>query len=170
MSQTHYSEADLLETYYMQPGESMPVMMHLADCTDCAARYERLEAKLRGTAACPHDEQPETFWTRQRHSILRRVAKADRPLPMWRIAAAVLLAFLLGSFVTRETITEKPVPAPAQPQQVVSAPAPAPAATEPIPLETLASDPWESDELNEFESMVAWESWVEPQSTTGDRS
>src|SRR5258708_5761924 len=33
----HYSEADLLETYYMQPGQSMPVMMHLAECTDAAA-------------------------------------------------------------------------------------------------------------------------------------
>ena len=52
----HYSEADLLETYYMQPGASMPVMMHLAGCADCAARYERLEKKVRGLAACAHDE------------------------------------------------------------------------------------------------------------------
>ena len=43
----HFSEAELLETYYTQPGESMPVMMHLASCSDCAARYERLERKLR---------------------------------------------------------------------------------------------------------------------------
>ena len=43
----HYSEADLLETYYTQPGESMPVMMHLAGCHDCAARYQRLAQKLR---------------------------------------------------------------------------------------------------------------------------
>ena len=62
----HYSEADLLETYYMQPGASMPVMMHLADCADCAARYERLEQKVRGLAACAHDEKPDTFWARQR--------------------------------------------------------------------------------------------------------
>ena len=25
----HYSEADLLETYYTQPGQSMPVMMRI---------------------------------------------------------------------------------------------------------------------------------------------
>ena len=48
----HYSEADLLETYYMQPGQSLPVMMHLAECNDCAARYERLEHKLREAASC----------------------------------------------------------------------------------------------------------------------
>src|SRR6266487_4432284 len=50
---THFSEADLLETYYLQPGESMPVMMHLAVCDECAAKYERLERKLREAAACP---------------------------------------------------------------------------------------------------------------------
>ena len=57
---THYSEADLLETYYTAPGQSMPVMMHLAGCTECAARYERLDRKLREAAAC-HTERPDTF-------------------------------------------------------------------------------------------------------------
>ena len=70
----HYSEADLLETYYMQPGASMPVMMHLADCSDCAARYERLEKKVRGLSACAHDDKPETFWARQRLMISSRCA------------------------------------------------------------------------------------------------
>ena len=43
----HFSEADLLETYYTEPGQSMPVMMHLAECKECAARYARLDRKLR---------------------------------------------------------------------------------------------------------------------------
>src|SRR5258708_13038095 len=68
----HYSEADLLETYYMQPGQSMPVMMHLAECSDCAARYERLEHKLREAASC-HTDRPETFWSRQRRTIMRSI-------------------------------------------------------------------------------------------------
>ena len=67
----HYSEADLLETYYTQPGESMPVMMHLASCRDCSARYERLERKLREAAVCHPESKPETFWTWQRMSIWR---------------------------------------------------------------------------------------------------
>src|SRR6185295_4942814 len=66
---THYTEADLLETYYTQPGESMPVMMHLAQCSECAARYERLERKLRDAASCDV-ERPDTFWSRQRHLIM----------------------------------------------------------------------------------------------------
>src|SRR5213082_3253280 len=49
---THYTEADLLETYYLQPGESMPVMMHLAQCSECSVRYEKLERKLREVASC----------------------------------------------------------------------------------------------------------------------
>ena len=59
----HFTEADLLETYYTQPGESMPVMMHLADCAECAARYERLDRKMRSLTACAHDK-PESFWAR----------------------------------------------------------------------------------------------------------
>jgi predicted anti-sigma-YlaC factor YlaD len=169
MNKTHYSEADLLETYYMQPGASMPVMMHLADCSDCAARYERLEAKLRGMAACHDEEQPATFWSRQRLSIMRRVAVNQRPLRTWHIAAAVVLAFLLGSFVTRETIRPtKPVTT-TQQQATTTAAASTPDVVV-IEDETLPADPWESDELKEFESMVAWESWVEPQTSSGDRS
>ena len=83
----HYSEAELLETYYTQPGESMPVMMHLASCTDCAARYERLERKLRNLASCAVDEKPQTFWTRQRMLIMcgidahKRRGESAAPFP-----------------------------------------------------------------------------------------
>ena len=57
----HFTEADLLETYYMEPGASMPVMMHLANCADCAARYERLDRKLREAAVC-HTEKRRSPW------------------------------------------------------------------------------------------------------------
>src|SRR4029078_13034199 len=95
----HFSEADLLETYYTKPGESMPVMMHLASCEECAARYERLERKLRDAAACP-TEPADGFCSRQRASIMGKVqgvhptrGYAIAPL---RVAAAALLAFVLG--------------------------------------------------------------------------
>ena len=74
MMKTHFTEADLLETYYMQPGESMPVMMHLASCEPCAERYHALERKLREAASCSTTEKHETFWTRQRMLIQRRIA------------------------------------------------------------------------------------------------
>jgi anti-sigma factor RsiW len=150
----HFSEADLLETYYTKPGESMPVMMHLAECTDCAARYERLERKMHGLRACPHEEKPETFWARQRMQILRKIgARRERRATMQRftrIAAAAMLIFVLGALLTWRR-TEVP-------RAVVVA---TPAAVQVVP-----SDPWQSDELKDYSSMVAWESWVED----GDQS
>jgi hypothetical protein len=153
----HYSEADLLETYYTQPGESMPVMMHLADCRDCAARYERLEKKLREAAVCS-TEKPATFWTRQRLQIMRRVdaqnAQANTTARTLRVAAAAVLAFFLGGAVVYETVK----PAQHQPVPVVNvapstSPAPAPAAVD-------LHDAWQSDELKDFHNVVEWEAWV----------
>jgi len=146
---THYSEADLLETYYMQPGESMPVMLHLAKCADCAAKYERLERKLREVAACD-TERPETFWTRQRHLIMRGIGtRRDnfrRAVRTARIAATAAFAFFLGGAVMYKTI-EQPAP-PVVITQTHKAPAVA------------SDDPWDADELKGFHSVVQWESWI----------
>jgi anti-sigma factor RsiW len=146
-SDQHYSEADLLETYYMQPGASMPVMMHLADCSDCAARYERLEQKVRGLTACAHDEKPETFWARQRIAVLRSIGRRPSTFARTsRIAAGVVLVAALGGWIT----SRQPIEAP--PVVVQSVPEIALQVTTPI-------DPWESEELDDFHSIVAWESW-----------
>lgn len=157
----HYTEADLLETYYMQPGASMPVMMHLAGCADCQTRYERLERKLRSLAS-REAEKPETFWSRQRHGIMRRVAqqRAHAPRPM-RVAAAAVLAFVLGGVAMWKSVDRPAVP---QPVATATANPAAPATTE----VAVPADPWQSDELNEYQSMVAWESWGEPSPTKGE--
>ena len=144
----HFSEADLLETYYTQPGESMPVMMHLAKCSECAAKYERLERKIREAAACS-TEKPDTFWAFQRHAIMRKVAGAQQERRLrapLRVAAAAALAFTIGGFVMYRQ-NEKPLPAPAQAPVIVE--------------KTVSSDPWESEPLQEFQPVVEWESWVE---------
>lgn len=159
----HYSEADLLETYYTQPGASMPVMMHLADCTDCAARYERLEKKVRALASCGHadavDDQPDTFWARQRIAVMRKIHA--RPSTFARVtriaAAAVLVAGLGGWFAARQ-----PEPPPAA--VTITAPAEISVAI------TTPADPWESEELEEFHSIVAWESWDTAAPKNGDQS
>jgi alpha-beta hydrolase superfamily lysophospholipase len=160
----HFSEADLLETYYTQPGESMPVMLHLADCRECAARYERLERKLRETAAC-HTEKPATFWTRQRMQIMRRVdahnahaATASRTL---RVAAAAILSFFLGGAVVYETVK----PAQQHPVTVVKT---VPVAVAPAPAANDIHDAWQSDELKDFHNVVEWESWVPENKTKGN--
>ncbi|MEA2165425.1 MAG: hypothetical protein QOK37_3552 [Thermoanaerobaculia bacterium] len=164
----HFSEADLLETYYTQPGESMPVMMHLANCRDCAARYERLEQKLRQAASCNTDK-PATFWTRQRLQIMRTVASkqshAASAARTLRVAAAAILAFFLGGAVVYETIQPAD-----QPAQVVRVAAPAKvAAPAAIPAAGDAHDAWQSDELKDFHNVVEWEAWVPEGKTAANR-
>lgn len=150
----HFSEAELLETYYLQPGESMPVMMHLAACSECAERYKRLERKLREAAACP--TKPVTFWAFQRGSIMRRVEAKRREAAQgprtWRVAAAAVLAFFLGGAIVYETV--RPEIRPAAVEAAASTPVTATAAPE------VAVDPWQSDELKDFHAVVQWESWV----------
>lgn len=167
MTPKHYSEADLLETYYLQPGQSMPVMMHLASCEECAARYDRLERKLREAAVCS-TEKPESFWTRQRMSIARKVASVrGEPLRSgrsWRVAAAAALAFFLGGAVVYET--SMPRRADANPSIAAatspSTPSKLPAASSTVtpPTTDPTADPWQSDELSDFHAVVQWESWT----------
>jgi len=164
----HYSEAELLDTYYTQPGESMPVMMHLAGCSDCAARYHRLEQKLREAAVCS-TEKPETFWARQRLQIMRRVSTQQAPVAAHprtlRVAAAALLAFILGGAVVYESV--QPARQPVTVVKIV----PTTAATTPSPSVNETPDPWQSDELKDFHNVVEWETWV-PENTpeAGKRS
>lgn len=160
-SDQHYSEADLLETYYMQPGASMPVMMHLADCTDCAMRYERLETKVRGLSSCAHDEKPETFWARQRIAVMHKIGVKQRSTTArtLRVAASAVLVAALGGWMTSRQFTETPT----TPAVVNRAPEITVQVTSPV-------DPWESEELDEFHSIVAWESWDTAAQKNGDQS
>jgi predicted anti-sigma-YlaC factor YlaD len=159
----HFSEADLLETYYTQPGESMPVMMHLADCSECAARYERLERKLREASVCT-TEKPATFWTGQRLQIMRRVdahnAHASSARRTLRVAAAAILSFFLGGAVVYESV--KPVH---QPVRIVKT---APVAAQPAPSASDIHDAWQSEELQDFHNVVEWEAWVPDNKTASN--
>ncbi|MEO8379176.1 MAG: hypothetical protein ABI779_05890 [Acidobacteriota bacterium] len=160
----HFSEADLLETYYMRPGESMPVMMHLADCVECAAHYERLEAKMQSLRSCAHDEKPDTFWARQRIAVMRKIEGRRERMPMMRIAAAAIVVLVLGGIVAWDGGHAPAVGA----SRTVQHAAP-PATT--VNLDDAAAgrlddSPWASDELQDYSSMVAWESWVD----NGDQS
>ena len=162
----HYSEAELLETYYMQPGQSAPVMLHLAACDQCIDRYNRLERKLRDAAnSCP--TKPATFWSFQRGSIMRRVGKVHAPAARapraMRVAAAAVLSFFLGGALVYET-TRPAAKAIVQPP-AVTATAPATAAVAP---ESTSIDPWQSEELKDFHSVVEWESWGDA-TKTGDQ-
>jgi hypothetical protein len=159
----HFTEADLLETYYTKPGESLPVMMHLSDCVECAGRYERLEAKMQGLRSCHRNDQPETFWARQRLAILRKVDhRRERGAAfarITRVAAAAMLVMVLGAALLWERRSDTPAGLAVQTVQTATL-----EEAETRKLED--SDPWKSEELDEYSSMVAWESWVE----NGDQS
>ena len=160
----HFSEADLLETYYTQPGQSMPVMMHLAECAECAGRYERLDRKLREASVC-NTEKPATFWTRQRLQIMRRIdaqnSHASSARRTLRVAAAAILSFFLGGAVVYETV--KPAH---QPVSVVKV---TPTVAQPAPSAADIHDAWQSDELQDFHNVVEWESWVADNKTTSNQ-
>jgi predicted anti-sigma-YlaC factor YlaD len=160
----HFSEADLLETYYTQPGESMPVMMHLADCSECAARYERLERKLREASVCT-TEKPATFWTRQRLQIMRRIdaqqSHAITARRTLRVAAAAILSFFLGGAVVYESV--KPV------HHAVPAVKTAPATAQTAPSASDIHDAWQSEELQDFHNVVEWEAWVPDNKTASQQ-
>jgi hypothetical protein len=155
----HYTEADLLETYYTEPGASMPVMMHLARCSDCAARYERLSRKLRGLSACETDK-PESFWSRQRASIVDKATARRSGSPAARLAAAAVFVLTAGGIATWREVTPpraKP-PATAAVQNEIS-----------VDDAQLAADPWQSEQLRDFHEVVEWESWVEPAQKDGQQ-
>ena len=145
---THYSEADLLETYYTQPGETMPVMMHLATCTECAARYDRLDRKLREAASC-HPERSGAAWAQQRAAIMNRII-APRSRAVGRFVAAAALVIAIGGSAAYQVLNYTPA----------NAAAPAAAVAE----EQVPADPWQSEELEEFGAVVEWESWIEEKS------
>src|SRR5438132_4307053 len=141
----HYSEADLLETYYLQPEEASAIIAHVSGCNECQDRYRRLAQKLRDIAACPA-EKPATFWTRQRLMIMRAVDNArlhsERASRVGRMAAAAMLAFLLGGVVVYKTVQPK-APVVVVTQQTAAPPAPSDDLQVP-------RDPWQSDELKDF--------------------
>src|SRR5204863_4570440 len=125
---------------------------HVNGCAECQERYRRLAQKLRETAACPA-EKPATFWTRQRMLITRAVEDARRPSSAavrgGRIAAAAMLAFILGGAVVYKTVQPK-TPAVVVAQQTATT------QSEDMDLQ-VPRDPWQDDELKDFGTVVAWE-------------
>lgn len=159
----HYSEADLLETYYMPPCDSTPVMVHLSGCPECTARYEHLDRKLRELAA-PPAEKPETFWSRQRLSIARRIAvqpHRTRIASVAGIAAAALLSFITGAAIMYHQLKPSPRPSTASVKTAVVAKAPS------VDDMHAPINPWQSDELKSYHEVVQWESWVTEQDKDG---
>jgi hypothetical protein len=162
---SHYSEIDMMELYYL-PDSSPEGVRHVAECHECAVRWAALEAKIAKAAEAHRDRVdalPESFWQRQRLQIDRTIdaqagARRNRGR-LFSIAAAILVAFIAGALMLQRSIgipSHDPAPV------VQTATGTTAATVGDDSLDVLqASDPWESEQLNSYQDVVEWESWIE---------
>jgi len=167
----HYSEVDLLELYYS--GDRGPAMTHMSDCSECSARFGLLRKKLfeaRAASCDTNGSRPETFWTRQRMSILRTVQAQHHVTPqlslMRRLAVAASLMVLVGTGTYIAT-HQQAASGPGRPLTHASQTQAPGTSTAEFPVTELAglpaeSDPWDSDALSGYHEAVRWESWIQP--------
>ena len=156
----HPDEGDLLELWYLPDDETSATARHLKGCPECAARLEAVGTKVRDAAELAVPEMHDTFWFRQSEQITRKIAatrKASSGSRQWlRVAAAWLLAFIMGGAVTYRAI--------APTHSVATAKVPHVVGTTPGSTSDIASgahDAWQNDELRDFHSVVEWESWID---------
>ncbi len=161
----HWDDASLLEAHYLETTGHAELAEHLSDCGDCRMRLSEVVSIARevGTEA----ELPDTFWTRQRMIVEKRVAAADaaaRPLlRMMHVAVAAMLALVLGGFLFYRSTSQLPQPLAVTHSATTRVVTPA---TEEL---MIPHDPWESEQLKDFSSVVEWESLVD-KTATGDQS
>ncbi|MFA6955517.1 MAG: hypothetical protein WC538_06555 [Thermoanaerobaculia bacterium] len=162
----HYGTGELLAYAYLPEDDA--VSRHLDGCDACMGRFKTLRAELDRHASEPIGaERPETFWKRQELSVMRAIETRGRRAS-WltaRFAAAaaavlfVVTAFLAGrGSVTSATATSTVVTA------TVASTATSSIATSQesgLTSSQLSTDPWQSEQLQDFQSVVDWETWVE---------
>lgn len=107
MNSTHLNDNQLILLYYREPLEEAGLDGHLASCTDCMARFQKLSRVLHVVA---HDEIPEPagdFEQRMTAQVLRAAKKPERgrllqfptrTLTRFLVAGAALAATLILSF------------------------------------------------------------------------
>lgn len=168
----HYSEVELLELYYV-PGAATQAYLHVAGCDGCRTTYERLQGKLRTAASsCDRvDEKPETFWTRQRLAILRDVARATpaRSVHSRYFAAAAAAILITISGMTWNANMKNSggdlSRIESRSTQLASVTTDSEA-----DISAAAANPWDSEQLNEYGSVIEWESWDTPAAPAGGQS
>lgn len=148
----HLDHADLIELSLVDENDDRTE--HLKKCDACQGAMRAVSAELdadRKAIAAEVSALPATFWQRQELSITREIARQRRRRYTIRYAAAAVFAVVAASgafFMQPEPVVVAPV------QQQVALP------VNEAPLST-ESDPWESDQLSDYSSLVDWESWDE---------
>jgi len=168
----HYSEVELLELYYV-PGAATQAYLHVAGCDGCRARYERLQGKLRTAASsCDRvDEKPETFWSRQRLAILRDVARATPARNVHsRYFAAAAAALLITITGVSWNVNMKKSGGDVSRIESRSTHLASLTAEFESDVSAAAANPWDSEQLDEYGSVIEWESWETPVAPAGGQS
>ena len=166
----HYETEELLAHAWVPDGDA-ELALHLAACASCRERFEALRYGIERHAdsgATP--ELPETFWKRQEIAVMRAVERRQRPLAGMgtRIAAAAAVVFVgLAFWAGRGSVSTSTV-SPAVVTSTIASVAPSTAsgaAENGLAASQIATDPWQSEQLEDFQTVVAWESWVSEEKT-----
>ena len=162
----HYGNDDLLAHAYL-PDENADLALHLASCEVCEKRFGTLREELKKHAA-PSDgpEKPETFWKRQEIAVMRTIDKRQRRMPGLgaRIAAAAAVVFVVAAFwAGRGSVATAPLTSTMATTTIASTTTASANATQDNGLATsqISTDPWQSEQLQDFQTVVAWETWVD---------
>ncbi len=159
----HFETIDFLEDALLDESES-EASRHAAFCSQCAATRNHALALLasgRAESISAVDARPDHFWTLQQESISRSIllrARASRVyFSFQRIAAIVVVAIGLGTAAGTLFRADQNLLSPVSAHSFALS---AEAANQRTGGESVASsDPWKSEELQEFGQVIAWENW-----------
>jgi anti-sigma factor RsiW len=105
----HISEQDLIQRLYGLDAGST----HLAECAECRARYEALEAR-KGSLTAPLEISQQEL-AAQRRAIYSRMGEKPRSVHGWIPALATAALVAIGLFVYQPARKPAPVPQPEVP-------------------------------------------------------
>ncbi|MGK2856364.1 MAG: hypothetical protein ACSLFQ_04080 [Thermoanaerobaculia bacterium] len=162
----HYGNDELVAHAFL-PDEDPEIALHLASCVRCAQRFDDTrEALRRHAGAGDAAEKMETFWKRQELSVMRSIdekRRRARGLGAGFAAAAAIVFVVVGFWAGRGSVATTPLTTTIASATIASTATQSVGATQDTGFATsqLATDPWESEQLQDFQSVVAWETWVD---------
>ena len=166
MNERHYTTGELLSHAYLP--DDTGITAHLAACESCGDRFAEIREGIRAHASSEGAlELPETFWKRQELAVMRAVERRGRRMPGVgaQLAAAAALILVVASFVAgRGSVApagDQPVATVTSTIAAGSVTAAASAQENALTSSQITTDPWQSEQLEDFQSVVDWENWVE---------
>jgi anti-sigma factor RsiW len=161
----HYATGELLAHAYLPEDET--VSRHLDACEECRSRFASVRAELdRHSAEAFGPEKSETFWKRQELGVMRAIDKGSSLSGgvSARIAAAAAILFVVTAFlIGRGSVGTVNPTSTVVTATVASTAAISTTASQDSGLTSsqITTDPWQSEQLQDLQTVVDWETWVE---------